>query len=161
MNNGHTNSSNNDITFFVNSKIGLIRDDMQNEINKIESWLNEILVQNKNNPPRKNRCQTCNSREESYNLELHHIAGRKHDYKVICVCRRCHNQLSDSQKTWDSRWLEKNQPLQISDAFFLLGLHDVLILRSKYTASEVCYLLATHLRQKISDLLQFRQGICA
>ncbi len=160
MSNSYTSSNNNDITFFVNSKIGITRDETQNEINTIEYWINEILMQTKNNLPEKNRCQTCSSREEPYNLELHHLAGRKHDYKVICVCRRCHNHLSESQKTWDSRWLEKNQPPQIRNAFFLLGLHDVLILRSKYTASEICYLLAAHLRQKISDLLQFRQGIC-
>ena len=158
MNNSFNNT--NDMTFFVNSKIGIIRDDMQNEINKIEYWLNEILVQSRNISKEK-RCETCNSKEEQYNLEQHHIAGRKHDYRTITVCRRCHAELSESQKTWDVRWLQKNQPENTRLAFFLLGLHDVLILRSKYAASKVCYLLATHLRQKISDLLQFRQEICA
>ena len=150
----------NDITVFVNSKIGTVRDDMQFEINEMESWLNEILVQTKN-IPKKERCQVCNSREMQYNLELHHIAGRKHDWKVVTVCRRCHVELSESQKTWDKRWLELNQTEHVQNAFFLLGLHDVLILRSKYTSSEMCYSVATHLRQKISNLLQARQGICA
>lgn len=150
----------NDVTVFVNSKVGTVRDDMQLEINEIESWLNEILVQTKN-IPKKERCQICNSRETSYNLEQHHIAGRKHDYRIITVCRRCHAELSESQKTWDVRWLKTNQPEHVRNAFFLLGLHDILILRSKYTSSEMCYSTATHLRQKISDLLQIRQGVCA
>ena len=150
----------NDITVFVNCKIGLVRDDTQFEINKIESWLNEILTQQKN-IPKKKRCEVCNSREEQYNLEQHHIAGRKHDFRVITVCRKDHIQLSESQKTWDARWIQHNQPEYVRDAFFLLGLHDVLLLRSKFTASDVCYNLATHFRQKISDLLQVRQGIFA
>ena len=150
----------NDITIFVNSKIGTIRDDVQLEINRMEFWLNETLTQTKN-ISKKERCQVCNSRELSYNLEQHHIAGRKHDSRIITVCRRCHAKLSESQKTWDVRWLEKNQPEYVRNAFFLLGLHDILVLRSKFTASDVCYNLATHFRQKISDLLQIRQGICA
>lgn len=149
-----------DVTMFVNSKIGIVCDDAQLEINTMESWLNEILTQTKN-IPKKERCQVCNSRETPYNLEQHHVAGRKHDYRIITVCRRCHVELSESQKTWDKRWLELNQSEYVQNAFFLLGLHDVLILRSKFTSSDMCYSIATHLRQKISDLLQIRQGICA
>ena len=149
-----------DIAVFVNFKIGQVRDDMQLEINSIESWLNEILTQSKS-ISKKQRCEVCNSKEESYNLEEHHIAGRKHNFRVTTVCRRCHAELSESQKTWDARWLQNNQPEYVRNAFFLLGLHDVLILRSKYTASNVCYNIAIYLRQKISDLLQIRQEICA
>ncbi|MDH5463118.1 MAG: hypothetical protein OEY17_07245 [Nitrosopumilus sp.] len=150
----------NDIAVFVNSKIGTVRDNVQLEINEMESWLNEILVQTKN-IPKKERCQVCNSREMQYNLEQHHIAGRKHDSRAVTVCRRCHAELSESQKTWDVRWMEVNQSQYVKDAFFLLGLHDVLVLRSKFTANDVCYAIAFNLRQKISDLLQIRQGICA
>ncbi|MDH3764918.1 MAG: hypothetical protein OER82_03815 [Nitrosopumilus sp.] len=150
----------NDITVFVNYKVGLIRDDIHLEINRVESWLNEIITQSKN-ISKKQRCEVCNSREETYNLEQHHIAGRKHDSRVITVCRRCHGILSESQKTWDIRWLQNNQPEHVRNAFFLLGLHDVLVLCSKYTVSDICYNLAIHLRQKISDLLQIRQEICA
>lgn len=146
-----------DITVFINSRIGVVRDDVHLEINKIESWLNEIIAQSKN-ISKKQRCETCHSKEESYNLEKHHIAGRKHDSRVITVCRRCHAELSESQKTWDVRWLQNNQPECVRNAFFFLGLHDVLVLRSKFTtASDICYSLAIHFRQKISDLLQLRQ----
>jgi len=65
----------NDITIFVNSRIGIMRDDMQLEINRMELWLNEILSQAKN-ISKKERCEICNSREMQYNLEQHHIAGR-------------------------------------------------------------------------------------
>jgi len=150
----------NDITVFVNSKIGTVRDNVQLEIDEIEFWLNEILSQTKN-ISKKERCQICNSKEVSYNLEQHHIAGRKHDYRVITICRRCHAELSESQKTYDVRWLEINQSRYVRNAFFLLGLHDVLVLRSKFTASDICYDIAILLRQKISDLLQVRQEICA
>ena len=152
---------NDDITVFVNCKIGLMRDDVHLEINKIESWLNEIITQSKN-IPKKQRCEICNSREEQYNLEQHHIAGRKHDSRVSTVCRRCHAELSESQKTWDVRWLQNNQPECVRIALFFLGLHDVLILHSKYTtANDICYSLAISFRQKISDLLQVSQEICA
>lgn len=150
----------NDIAVFVNYKIGLIRDDTHLEINKIELWLNEMFIQSKN-IPKKKRCEVCNSREEQYNLEQHHIAGRKHDSRVITICRRCHAELSESQKTWDARWLQHNQPEYVKSAFLLLGLHDMLILRSRFTASEICYNIASSLRQKIFDLLQVRQEICA
>jgi len=149
----------NDITIFVNSKIGTVRDDVQLEINMMELWLNEILTQTKN-ISKKERCEVCNSREMQYNLEQHHIAGRKHDYRIITVCRRCHAELSKSQKTWDVRWLEKNQSEYVRNAFFLMGLYDILILRSRFAASDVCYNIAINFRQKISDLLQVRQEIC-
>ena len=42
-------------------------------------------------------------------LELHHIAGRKHDYRTITVDKKCHYELSESQKTWDGRWLQQRQ----------------------------------------------------
>jgi len=151
-----------DIAVIVNSKIGLMRDNMHLEINKIESWLNEIITQSKS-IPKKQRCEVCHSKEEPYNLEQHHIAGRKHDFRVITVCRKCHVELSQSQKTWDIRWLQNNQSEHVKNGFFFLGLHDVLILCSKYTASDICYSLAIHFRQKISDLLQVRQQevVCA
>ena len=161
-NDNHNSNNKEDIAVFLNCKIGILRDDTQSEINEMESWINHMLVRPRNVTKEK-RCEVCNSREEQYNLECHHIAGRKHDHRTITICRRCHAELSESQKTWDVRWLQANQPTDTRSAFFLLGLHDVLILRSRYTASEVCYLLASYLRQKISDLLQFRQqgAVCA
>ena len=150
----------NDITVFINSRIGVMRDDVQLEINRIEIWLNEILTQTKN-ISKKERCEVCNSREMQYNLEQHHIAGRKHDWRVITVCRKCHAELSESQKTWDVRWLEINQTEYMRSAFFLLGLHDVLVLRSRFTVSYTCHAIATSFRQKISDLLQIKQEIYA
>ena len=77
----------NDITIFVNSKIGTVRDDVQLEINRMEFWLNETLAQTKN-ISKKERCEVCNSREMQYNLEQHHIAGRKHDWRIITVMQK-------------------------------------------------------------------------
>jgi len=90
--------------------IGKLRDDTLDTIDEIEGWVNEIVCKSKNKSmqEKKNRCEICNSREEPYNLELHHIAGRKHDYRTIPVDKKCHYELSESQKTWDARWLQKD-----------------------------------------------------
>ncbi len=45
-------------------------------------------------------------------------------------------ELSKSQNTWDVRWLEKNQSEHVKNAFFLMGLHDILILRSRFAANQ-------------------------
>ncbi len=46
-----------------------------------------------NNP----RCVIC-GHDDPLALELHHIAGRAFDGKLVPVCRNCHRQLSDWQK---------------------------------------------------------------
>lgn len=113
------------------------------------------------NIPKKDRRGICNSREMQYDLEQHNVAGRKHDCRVVTVCRRCHAELPESQNTWDVRWLEKNQSEHVRNEFFLMGLHDILILRLRFAANEMCHNLDVPFRQKIFDLLQIRQEIYA
>src|SRR2546426_12134308 len=94
-----------DLSIIVNSKIGLLRDDSCNKINEIEKWLNGILNQTeKESKIKKDRCEICYSKENPTELELHHIAGRKHDYRSITACKSCHIELSNMQKIGDSRW---------------------------------------------------------
>ena len=135
--------------------IGKLRDDTLDTIDEIESWINEIVCKSKNKSiqEKKNRCEICNSKEESYNLELHHLAGVKHDYRTITVDRKCHHELSESQKTWDARWLQKNQPENIRLGFLLMGIHDVLMLKGRKTGISACEELAKKLRQRIYQTL--------
>ena len=139
--------------------IGKLRDDTLDTIDEIESWINEIVTKpkNKSMQEKKNRCEVCNSKEEPYNLELHHIAGRKHDYRTIAVDRNCHHDLSESQKTWDGRWLQKEQSENVRLGFLLMGMHDVLMLKGRNTKNSAYEELAKKLRQRIYQALNRKE----
>ena len=139
--------------------IGRLRDDTLDTIDEIEAWMNEIVTKPKNKSiqEKKNRCEICNSKEESYNLELHHLAGIKHDYRTITVDRKCHHELSESQKTLDARWLQKDQPDNVRLGFLLMGIHDVLILKGKKTGISSYEELAKKLRQRIYQSLSVEE----
>jgi len=148
-----------DLSVLVNSKIGTLRDDTLQYIDTAENWLNGILNQSlAESRVKKKKCEICNS--ESI-CELHHVAARKHDFRTITVCKPCHAELSESQKTWDARWYKLNQPQVLKYAFFLLGLHDILLLKSKKTANSFYEQLAKQLRQEIANLLMLddRRGL--
>ena len=135
--------------------IGKLRDDTLDAIDEIEGWINEIVTKpkNKSMQEKKNRCEICNSKEEPYNLELHHVAGRKHDFRTITVDKKCHMDLSESQKTWDYRWLQKDQPENARLGFLLMGLHDVLALKGKKTGNSAYGDLARKLQPRICQML--------
>jgi len=141
-----------DLSVLVNSKIGTLRDDTIQVIDSAEIWLNGILNQSLTESKiKKKRCEVCSL---DSNCELHHVGGRKHDFRTITSCKTCHTELSESQKTWDARWYKPNQPQSLKYAFFLLGLHDILLLKSKKTANSIYEELAKKLRQEISTLLK-------
>jgi len=139
--------------------IGKLRDDTLDKIDEIEAWVNEIVTKpkNKSMQEKKNRCEICNSKEEPYNLESHHLAGIKHDYRTIIVDRQCHHELSESQKTWDVRWLKKDQPENVRLGFLLMGIHDVLMLKGKKTGCSTYEELAKKLRQRIYQALNMEE----
>ncbi len=135
----------------VNAKIGDLRDDTLEVINSIEFLLNDIIRQTQDDSCIKKKfCEICGSASKP---ELHHIAGRKHDFRTITACKPCHVELSEGQKTWDARWYKTNQPEHIKNAFFLLGLHDILLLKSRKTANSIYEELAKSFRQDIATLL--------
>lgn len=135
--------------------IGKIRDEFYSEINVIEDWIISLYNQTEREAKiKKKRCDICNSKEDPQDLELHHIAGRKHDFKIITVCVSCHRYLSDSQKLWDRRWLLQNQSEKLKECFFLLGLYDILILKSKKTRDLIFERLAEKHIEQISLLLK-------
>ena len=141
------------VSTILNSKLGLLRDNTDSEINQMECWINSLITQSKvESTKRKERCEICNSKEDYF--EGHHIAGRKHDYRQITVCKPCHGELSLKQKLIDQRWLECNQSESMQDAFFLQGLHDVLILKSKKTGNSHYEKLDMFLIEDISKRLK-------
>jgi len=136
-------------------KIGEIRDELESKMNLIESWVTSLYSQTEEESKiKKKRCVICNSKEDSCDLELHHVAGRKHDFKMITVCLSCHRWLSDSQKKWDTRWLTSNHSENFKQVFFLLGLYDILVLKSKKTGDSIYERLAEKHIEKISVLLK-------
>ena len=141
-----------ELSVLVNSKIGILRDDTIQVIDSTEIWLNGILNQSQAETSiKKKRCEVCCA---DLICELHHVAGRKHDFRTITACKSCHAELSESQKTWDARWYKSNQQQSLKYAFFLLGLHDILLLKSKKNANNIYEELAKKLRQQISTLLK-------
>jgi len=140
-----------ELSVLVNFKIGLLRDKKSSDIDSSEAWLNDLINQSQQDSQiKKNCCEVCGS--ESLR-ELHHVAGRKHDFRTITACKPCHAELSQSQMTWDTRWYKPNQPDCIQNAFFLLGLHDILLLKSRKTANSIYEELAKSFRQDIATLL--------
>ena len=144
--------NNSNISTILNSKIGLLRDNKDYIFNDFESWLNQIIKQSKKESLiRKERCEICNSKEDSF--EGHHIAGRKHDHRQITTCKSCHRWLSDRQKTWDKRWEKENLSENLRQAFFLQGLQDILILKSK-KIENFLEALGYSYTENISELLK-------
>ena len=140
-----------DLSVLVNSKIGTLRDETLQDIDSAERWINGIFNQSHDESCiKKKKCEICSSDSPR---DLHHVAGRKHDFRTITACKPCHAELTESQKTWDVRWYKTNQPEDIKNAFFLLGLHDILLLKSKKTANSIYEKLAKSFRQEIATLL--------
>ena len=135
-----------DLPIEVNEAVCKQKDDSIREVEDIEKWVNRKLEQTTMEAKKMNyKCEICESRE---GLELHHIAGRKHDYRTITVCNKCHRELSNKQKVWGDQWLQTDQPEAIKNAFFMRGLQDVLILKGKGSKTN-CERIADNLTEAI------------
>lgn len=139
---------------FSSERIMKLLESEKSDIRNTRKWIDDIIYQTKQDSEiKKNRCEICNSKEDPKNLELHHIAGRKHDYRMTTVCKSCHRWLSDKQKIWDKRWLEENQSEHLRQAFFLLGLQYILELKTVKTGNSIYEKLAYSYNEKISMFL--------
>lgn len=69
-------------------------------------------------------CGMCGESDDR-TLELHHVAGRKHDEMVAILCRNCHRKMSDDQKDHPAATGQAD-PSLASIGKFLLGLADML-----------------------------------
>ena len=118
----------------VNTVTGNTRDIYETIFYENESWLNDLVNQTKSQSKiKKDRCEICSAKEEKRNLQLHHVAGRKFDFRMITVCLSCHRWLSDRQKVWDARWWNNSDNYNLKTAFFYMGIYDILTLKSKKT----------------------------
>jgi hypothetical protein len=139
-----------DLSHIINKGVYSSRDDYDKIFEEAEIWLTDII---KRDPPltrEKEYCEICNNK----GLEAHHAAGRKHDDRTIMVCEQCHRTLSKWQKTWGNDWERGDQPERLREAFFLLGLRDILRLKSKKTSNSIYESMADNLTEDISRLLK-------
>lgn len=144
---------NSNIVIILNSKLGVLRDILFSEIDHIDEWINSLINQtNQESTTRKERCEICNSKEDYF--EGHHIAGRKHDFRQVTLCKPCHDELSRLQKIRDHRWTEDSQSTCLRESFFLNGLYDILLLKSKKTGNSHYEKYATLLTEDIAKRLK-------
>lgn len=69
-------------------------------------------------------CGMCGEGDDR-KLELHHVAGRKHDEMTVILCRNCHRVVSDDQK--DHPAVDESADSVLATiGYFLLGLADML-----------------------------------
>jgi hypothetical protein len=142
------------LLILVSEKIGELKDSVEKNCGEIERWVTDVITRSiEERSKKKERCEICRSKEDAHNLELHHIAGRKHDPRTITACKRCHDELTKNQSTWDTRWLVENQPQNVRDAFFLMGLREVLILKASKTGDSNFRILAQTFNYEIAEQL--------
>ena len=143
------------LSIFSSEQTMKLLESIKLEIRETQKWIDDLIYQTKQDSKiKKERCEICNSKEETCDLELHHPSGRKHNHRTITVCIVCHRWLSDKQKTWDKRWLENNQPENLRQAFFLLGLQNILELKSIKTGNSIYTRLAYSYNEKTSVFLE-------
>jgi len=140
-----------DLSLIINSGLHNSRDDYDKSFDEAGSWLNDIVTRNPMLTAKKYRCEICGCYRW---LEAHHIAGEKHDDRTIMVCKICHRILSIWQKMWGNGWEKGNQPERLRRAFFLLGLRDILRLKSKKTGNSIYESIAEGYTEEISLLLK-------
>jgi len=143
-----------DIVVTLNEKFSELGADNRKAESRLKNWLNLILVQTPDESRRKKElCEVCDCKKPLNDLQLHHIAGRKHDDRTITACETCHSTLSNLQKLRDFRWWHEEQPQTLKDAFFLQGIFDLLVLKSEKTSNSLYRDFANKLIEDIAKLL--------
>lgn len=140
-----------DLSFIINSGFHYCKDDYDKTFDETDLWLNDITTRDPKLTLKKIYCEVC---ERYKKFEAHHIAGEKHDDRTIMVCESCHRILSDWQKMWGNGWEKEDQPERLRRAFFLMGLRDILRLKSKMTCNSIYESIAERYTEDISTLLK-------
>lgn len=121
-------------------------------IDAVEAGINDLIMQDPDQAAMlADCCWVCKSRQC---LEMHHLAGRKHDPRTVTVCHRCHQILSRWQYVWDKRWLLPGLSDDLRLAFYLLGVRDLLRLKAEVTGNLNYRLLADLYIDEISKLME-------
>jgi hypothetical protein len=140
-----------DISVLVCMFAGKLRDEMEEDGREMEQWVHSLVVQDPRHVIIQGHCWICGMRKAR---QLHHLAGKKHNDRVIPVCRICHSILSNKQKVWDHRWCQPDQPEPIREAFFLQGLQDTLRLKALETRNMYYERFADMFTEEISRRLR-------
>lgn len=104
-----------------------VGDTIEKEYSKASNWVLSLFEYERELPK---YCEICGATK---GLERHHIAGRKHDSRVVLVCKECHQHLSAKQNLWGEEWLKRGLPTEKRHKFFLRGLIDILELKAYKT----------------------------
>jgi hypothetical protein len=134
-------SLNLDLAILFNKILADTKSDVIADIKDLYRFINEIAIQTKEQaeaplPNEANaRCMICGTKDR---LERHHLAGEKHDHRIVLACIACHRVLTSWQCTlWNKIWFSRNQPDNIRTAFLILGIRDLLILKTKKTGNSI------------------------
>ena len=103
----------------------------QKELIRGTKWIDDLIDKG-------SYCHTCGNfidpmvmRNPRSYFNNHHISGRKNSDITIPICPNCHAKLTLNQKSWDKRWIEKDNPPNIVFAIMLRGISDILILMAR------------------------------
>ena len=122
------------------------------EFENTERWLNQTINQtNKQAKSIKKECEICGTKGK---CELHHISGRKFDYRTISACVPCHSWLTNRQKVYDARWWFPTDDENLKSGFFYLGIYDILTLKAKKTGNAIYESIANSYIENISQYLR-------
>ncbi|MDE2590901.1 MAG: hypothetical protein KGL95_14695 [Patescibacteria group bacterium] len=72
-----------------------------------------------------NCCVICDH-TDPFDLEYHHVGGRKNSDFTVSSCRICHGRLSRKQYGWPKGWSKKNKNRKKKEACLLMGLGDLI-----------------------------------
>ena len=148
------------VIVIVNAKLCIWSDDNTGPLHEqqnlgIIQWINDIICRIEYECQLRTAiCEICFCSVTRQISELHHIAGQKHHFAKITACKSCHRELSLNQYLWDKRWLHARLSQGLVTAFFLLGLHDILVLKAEKTGNRRYKTLAKLLVPEISQLLE-------
>jgi hypothetical protein len=135
------------------SIMGDLRDTTNSDLDELEISVHEIINQTKEESKiQKERCWICNSKEECF--EDNHVAGKKHDYRLNTLCIPCHRKFTEMQKTWDKRWWDDTYSESLKKAFLLMGIRDMLILKTMNTGKNIYIEYGLKFNSTISQLLK-------
>lgn len=142
-----------DLIVTLTGKTTNLRDEINLEIDKLESWFLEIIKQTEANYKKKDDCLVCGAKPEPKLLESNHIAGEKHDYRKETLCVECHREFTEVQMTWSPKWYKYEQPEPVRRLFLYMGIRDILVLKSKKTGNSIYEKFSRKLNSVISTLI--------
>lgn len=130
----------NNLAIIVNMPIGEWLDETQQAIEEDIEWINGIVCQTpEESKIKKDRCEICNSKEDSIYLELHHLGHKRFNHITITACKsinNCHGILTERQMLHEHLLRIENPSEELKIAIFLMDWQDVLLLKAEKTGNS-------------------------